>query len=201
MSVANNPNILWEHVVKYSLNIITFCLENPNAMKGIEDYEHLVDYDWLSCNPALTEDYILAHLDKPWRYGGLLYSNKLTWKSVKIIGIEKFPHAFEFLDNIPLDIFKERINSITYSGSVSTKISWEVFNEYTNLPWDYDKLSTNLNIPIEYIFNNPDKQWNYNRVSNRKDLTWRHVVNHPEIPWNFREFSCNGFRKEWHWYD
>lgn len=196
-----NPNITWEIIQELPIYLRDFCTANPNVMLNIEDYEHLVDYRVLSQNFAITEEYVLKHLDKHWDYSALSYRlQKITWKLLSVT-LDK-PWDYQALSckiSLSLEEFKKVMDKPWIFTYLSRCVSWDYILEFSKEPsidvqWDYRSMTLNYNIPLSIIFDNLDKPWDLYYLSFREDLTWREVVNHPEIKWNFKSMSGNEFK-------
>lgn len=203
--VMHNPNITWENIHELPKNMVSIFCKNPNVFNGIENYEHyenLIDYNALSGNYKITEEYVLKNLDKPWNYCILsIYINKISWKLLGATLDKPWDYPNLSLKmNLTVDEFKKVIDKPWNCIRLSGVITWDYVLEFPNgLPngenWDYLVMSTNYNIPLETIFKNPEKNWSYYYLSSRRDLTWQDVVNHPEISWRFQALSHNTFGK------
>lgn len=55
----------------------------------------------------------------------------------------------------------------------------KLLNKFPDKPWNWEKISRNPNITIEYILANPDKPWDWDSISENifnKDLTVKKTI-------------------------
>ncbi len=57
--------------------------------------------------------------------------------------------------------------------------------------WDYQRMSKNPNITIEYIKANLYKNWNFKQLTQNSRFTLNDVLNNPEIPWDYNSLQYN----------
>jgi hypothetical protein len=51
--------------------------------------------------------------------------------------------------------------------------------------WNYQNLSSNKYLPINYVLNNPNLQWNFIRFSYNPNITLQNILDHKELPWDY----------------
>ena len=135
------------------------------SLKLMEKYEYELDYQNLSKNKNLTEEFIMKYPYKNWNIYNLVKNNKITdfnilskFKNINDNIINKYPDKlwdWDWLfENTNLNVFH--------------KISLKLMEKY-EYKLDYQNLSKNKNLTEEFIMKYPYKNWNiYNLVKNNK---------------------------------
>jgi hypothetical protein len=104
-------------------------------------------------NPSLTLEFLEAHINENWDFEMLTLDSIITPEFMI-----KYKHKpwnfnyYKFLMNISMNQYLE----------VEDKIN------------DYETLSRNHNIILEYIFSHSDKPWCWNEISKRRDVYTKH---------------------------
>ena len=60
----------------------------------------------------------------------------------------------------------------------------KILDNYSNIPFNYDALSRNENISLDYIKNNKNKDWNWSIISLRDDISINDICENEELPWD-----------------
>jgi hypothetical protein len=87
----------------------------------------------------------------------------------------------------------------------------KLLETYPNKKWDYENLSENLSVPLQYILENSHKFVNcWLNISMRSDVTFDIIKKYTEYPWSFNGFSSNpnltidivkkNLEYDWNWY-
>ncbi len=104
-----------------------------------------------------------------------------------------------------MNIKKNNLHKPWYWFYISRRVTYNEFINNTNLPWDYEGLSYNKNISINYIKNNLhvntnvnlndnlngnlNEIWHWTYISRR--VTYEEFINNIELPWNYHDLSDN----------
>ena len=179
-NIRENPDYPW---------VYSEIFKNPNFRIKYLDY-------YLSMNNMYQQiKYEYKNLLNYWSY----HHNKkdtlcLLWKylskskSTTIADIDNHPeYAWDFLwvssnPNITIEFFhKYRYKNWNIEAlQQNTAISVVQFIEYNNLnPFtyslNYDFLSLNSNIDLNYVINNPDKPWDYRKILFHNHMTYHFI--------------------------
>ena len=55
----------------------------------------------------------------------------------------------------------------------------------------FDSLSRSKYIDIQDIISNPEIPWNYSKLSANLNITWKVINNYPNIPWDYEYIVYN----------
>ncbi len=83
------------------------------------------------------------------------------------------------------------LNKLFPKGSIFTNHLTTLLKLFPNEKWNYDYLSKNPNIDIDYVKNNDDKPWNYENFSENPSVTWEIFKNNRGFPWYRDNFVKN----------
>ena len=78
-----------------------------------------------------------------------------------------------------------------YNLSSNTNIKMNDIRENPDKPWNWEGISCNSNITMKYIKENPDKPWNWNYISTNPNITMKDILENPDKPWNWYCISVN----------
>ena len=73
---------------------------------------------------------------------------------------------------------------------------WQFIIDNPELPWNWNMISRNPNLTMNFINDNPDKPWNWNMISYNPNLTMNFINKYPDKDWCWYEISKNPFTKE-----
>ena len=86
----------------------------------------------------------------------------------------------------------KKLNKINYDGlSINNKISIDYLKKHINLPWDYWRLSLNPSLNMDFIERHLDLPWDWEDISGNPSLTMDFVERHIELDWNWYYMSYN----------
>jgi len=133
---------------------------------------------------------VLARTDDPW----VFKRTYLTCRHFMDIYENYLPHLVRKYTNhlwILLEMFPSsaNVNWDYYQLSSNPNLPWEYVAEHIDKPWHKYRLSQNLNIPINFliesgIFSASGLAW-------REDFTWDIIISNPDIPWDYDIISFN----------
>ena len=75
--------------------------------------------------------------------------------------------------------------------SSNPNITLEFIEKYPDKPWHWICISGNPNITMEFIEKYPDKRWNWPLISSNLNMTIEIIEKYPEKPWNWYGISYN----------
>jgi hypothetical protein len=181
-----NKNWDWNYIFRYKHLDINF-IENIRTEINIEwsilsknknididfikKYENLLDlYNLCYYNPNLTKEYIIENLNKN-------------------IEIPDF-YQQQIIYN-PFESFYGII-----SRNEQSSLTFEIIENYPDIKWDYFILTSNINIPIDFIKKNLDKNFNWYHLSLTVDIET--IFENIELPWKYIYISKNSNLREHH---
>ena len=65
--------------------------------------------------------------------------------------------------------------------------------EFSDKPWNWNGLSCNPNITMNFVKANPDKPWDWNELSRNPNITMDFVKANPDKPWDWDGLSWNRY--------
>ena len=63
--------------------------------------------------------------------------------------------------------------------------------KYPDKPWDWERISENPNITMDFIDTHPDKPWDWRWISGNPTVTMDIIDAHPDKPWSWEWISLN----------
>ena len=75
--------------------------------------------------------------------------------------------------------------------SSNPNITIEIIGNNPDKPWDWVFISANPNITMEIIDNSPDKPWDWWNISQKSNITMEIIENNPDKPWDWNLISIN----------
>ena len=63
-------------------------------------------------------------------------------------------------------------------------ITWNVFRNNLNKPWNLKKISRNKIIKIEHVLDTPFLRWDWDELTLNESMTFDVIKNNPREPWN-----------------
>lgn len=146
----------------------TYLSQNPNidavfAYKYKNDDWDRSDWDWFILSSRASMKDVINNPDIPWRGWGLSKSSKITIDDVKNNPQIDWDYSYLFSNhNIDID---ELI--------------------YYNRLIDYNSLSRNNSITIDFILNNINKPLNFYDISLNAKITLNDVLGNPQVKWDY----------------
>ena len=100
---------------------------------------------------------------------------------------------FHLIQILPWNSLKNiRINHGIGTKFLVIQISlWNIVEKYPNKPWNWNRLSSNPNITMEFIEKYPDKPWDWNELSRNPNITIEIFEKYPDKPWDWIDLSRN----------
>ncbi len=80
--------------------------------------------------------------------------------------------------------------------SSNPNITMEMIENNPDKLWNWSWISLNPNLTMEIIENNPDKPWIWHCISSNTNLTMEIIENNPDKHWDWDSISKNKFSKE-----
>jgi len=178
--IKNNSDIEWKwSYISQNHNIISFddVIKNPDLPFNMSmvsrnlniKWNHVIenihlnwDWDGLSRNSNIKIEHIISLPEKQWNWEFICYTcdiKKIQWHHIK--DNPSLPWKWNSLlqcDNLPLEII---INI-----------------EKTGLITDWDLLSDNVNLTMDFIEQHLDKEWNWNSLSCHNNITFEFILKH-----------------------
>ena len=62
---------------------------------------------------------------------------------------------------------------------------WKFIEDNIEKPWSWKWLSSNPNLPLDYVLAHPEKPWEWGCLSRNPSMSMDDVINHPELPWTW----------------
>lgn len=129
-------------------------------------------WDWkgIAQNPSNDWSYLESYLPNPYQYISD-YPN-LTWKDIEVRGLSK-PWNWKAL-------------------SKNQAIDWNIVKTHPEIIWDWEGLSQNPNISLEFIFETFHLYpWSWKGIVKNPNLSWEFIRDHPDPKWNCMEVCKN----------
>lgn len=178
-AISMNPNITESDISSYESfrwSYADLC-RNPNLpfsffnniITNTSTNIHM-NWDYLSANSAIqTED-----LD---RYHNLPWNDMFVSMNPNINS------------NYVLKVKPDRNWSIKYVSANKGINERDIYKKI--LPWDYNHLSNNPNLPARFIRDNLSESWNWYSIGINPNITATDVDTYHEIPWDYSALSSN----------
>ena len=162
----------------------------------LSDIKNNLDLPWkwslISYNPNLTMEFVLEMADKPWKWDAI--SSNVGIKAEDIMRYPDLPWDWLHISSNPnINITLIRYHMKKYNTnedldwlkiSSNIKISFQEFQENSNLPWQYHLLSTNPSITIDFIKYAPDKDWDWEALSASPSIKLQDIIDN-NLPWDY----------------
>ncbi len=137
------------------------------------------DWDWksLSINVYFDFDIVILYPNKDWDWNYLSSHIKTTWTIVCYFPDKPWNwRKLSIHPNMTWDIIKSNLNS-PWAYNTKTIKSWcplmpDIRDDYTC----YDCISSNPNINLTIVINNPDITWNWKALSANKFEKCEHII-------------------------
>lgn len=168
--------------------------------------EKFIDKPWsfglLAINKNISFDFIEKHRNKPW-WNNMHNKEGLTIRFItKHIDINKDWNWWSLYSDsiITLEFIKENSQKIReISGedydkmlSYNPNITQEFIDENSHkIKWDFNGLSSNRHLKIEFIKKTYKENWNWAFLSLNPAIRFEHVFENPQFPWNCVSFLRN----------
>ena len=159
----------------------------------IEKYPYKWDYQYLSYNPNLTEDFILKYSYQNWDIDYLIKNNKIT----DFNALSKFKSICKYIiDKYPTKSWDCEWLIENTDINIEYHIPFNLIEKYP-YKWFYFYLSINPNLTEEFILKYPYQYWNidyliknnkitdFNALSKFRNIDEYIIDNYPNKPWNW----------------
>lgn len=149
---------------------------------------------YVSGNPNLPFEFVLANLDKDWNWFWISRNRGVTPNIVR-----RYPHlpwdwgGLSYNPNLTLEMILGNLDkNLDWSGISAHKIvTWKFIRAHPELPWDWSGISGNPNITWNIIKANPDEDWDWEAISENPNITWDIVRKNPDEEWDYDALSGN----------
>ena len=113
-------------------------------------------------------------------------------KLLRMLQVDYIIDGMLFNPNIPMDIILRHKWHISHTRQVSRHpdMSAEILRKNPSLDWDFNVLSKNLNISLEFIMST-EFPWCWGIISTRSDVNFSIIMNTPKLPWDWSCLSMN----------
>ena len=152
-------------------------------------------YQYLSSSNCLTAEFINDNVDKDWNWFQVSRNKNILLDDIEAY-FDIFDWDGEGIScnpNINIEFVKNHINDIEWdwyrvSMNVGIKIQ-DIFNNL-DLSWNWHAVMNNSNLTLKDIKQYSDK---LAFSSSNKNLTIDYIKNNPELNWNYNQLSLNQF--------
>lgn len=137
-------------------------------------------------------EFIIKHVDKPWKWNRLMY----------------IPHInfFKIMDECP----NSGIGNWNWRAlSGNNHVTIEILRKYIDKPWCFNELSYSSTLSLEMVRLLPEADWEWWGVSSSPKIHLEEILANPDLPWHWGGVSANpnvGYEtaqmypdKEWDW--
>lgn len=132
-------------------------------------------WKYITLNPLLQMDFVVAHIDLPWEWSSLHYNPNFDFDLVW--DYPDLPWCYTSL-------------------SCHKKLSMDVIIELQHKPWDWHSIQRLSQFDIDIIKKIPDVGWNYYELSTHKDLTMELVRLFPDKEWSWYSIARQSFERD-----
>ena len=170
----------------------------------------------LSQNRKISTKFYLKYENKQWDYQMLMANSAISIEFIfKYFQANLSAYYFYFSKNPNLTI--EHISTIcglwtkltrkrdykNYNRGIGYNLDWyyicsnsklitmDVVRDNPDWFWDYNGLSLNTNLTIEFVCKYKCERWNWTAISSNKAITMNDIRNYPNLPWVYASLSRN----------
>ena len=152
-----------------NINWKNISMNKNIRMNFIKKYESYLDLWSLAYyNPNLSKEFILQNIEKK------IYNNN---------NLNNYTNNYEKFWK-PL------------SKSENSSLTFDIIRDNPTIPWDYYRLTTIIDIPIEFIKDNIDKEFDWYHLSLHTDIDT--IFENLHLPWEMIYISKNNKLREHH---
>ncbi len=185
-TVINNPSFNWNYRALCSNQTIGFDF----LIQYVVDRQFSKFADWtrLSANNSVQLNHFRMYKNKPWNFEAASANTNITSNFV-LVEYQTERWDIKLISSNPGisqdDIFKNRMQ------------------------WDYNNLSSNINLPIQYVVDNSQRNWNWMAISANPGTTVMDLIDHPNAPWDTTglainpnvtwDYISNNWNRGWNW--
>lgn len=192
--ISSNPNIKEDFIEKYINNISFYELSMYNNNMSLEfvikHKKHFVKHDcvihFVSCNFNNIKEIFEKYLnDFPWNFEALIITCNITEEL-----IDKYFSKIQFLKVKDKHLNDEFLwEYICHNDSLTEELIEKYYNK--GKPIDWEIISNNPNISIDFILKHIDKSWNWCAISEQNNNITLENLNINLI--EFSSLSINDF--------
>jgi hypothetical protein len=153
LGLSLNKNITWNNIIN-----------NPQI--------HWV-YEVLGKNPNITLDIILKNPQFNWNMTNISTNPNITLDMIKKYDNYDWQHYFSQNPNVKMSDVIENIKWYFFDLGYNQGITWDDFN--------IEDFSSNPNLTLDIVLNNPDIDWDYNNISMNSNISWEIIQNNQHI--------------------
>ena len=140
---------------------------NQSQIEIIEDGDFIMwNFNALSSNPEITNDFIRKHIHKPWNWKVLT-----NFKDLDLEIVEK-NHTKDWdwsrLSHIGLEFISKHLDKNWNWDCISS--NYKSVIEFPDIPWNWNLVVENCKDELDIIMAYPDKNWNKNYISSNPEL-------------------------------
>lgn len=143
---------------------------NPKMVFSLVAENPNLSWDWdaLSSNLSISLADILIHRDLSWNWTRVAGRKDMT------------PDLVDFLDR-----FRGiKLDRVAVSASCSP-------SQYPDWNWDYQALSRNKNLRIDFVLSHRSQPWNWGLVSSNRGISLQDILANPTLPWDWNAVCTN----------
>jgi hypothetical protein len=186
--LSKNPNINWEFISnnldkKWNWELIS---DNPNITWNdiVNNLDKPWDWKYISKNPNITWEIIINNSKMPWDWKYISKNPNITWEIINTNHWRKWSFKdFSYNPNLTIENVISKPNKDWDWKYILKNLKFDIdyLRKLHIIPLYHRKklykyLSFNINIPIEYIKDNPGS-WNPGYISCRYNLDWETIIN------------------------
>jgi hypothetical protein len=208
--------ITWENIESnldkdWDWQYISEKIATPDIVQRTLDSNLEIPWDWecISHNDNMTWDFFKKNFDKDLCLYNLSVHPCITWDVIRqnLESIDpdepeitwwNYIHRNDnLIQNVPMDLiikYSDLIDDECWGYlSFSKSITMSDITNNLDLPWDWEEVSNNPNITIDFIKNdlqspNP-KDWNWENLSKNDSISLSDIENNTDLPWDWESIS------------
>ena len=160
-----------------------------------------ISWDWecLSSHINITPRDVCRHPELPWISYALCENPNFSIYDLihfrKTYRPDEYPYfvnihtncIFRDILDIGLDAYEWNWNML----STYIQITCEDLVNYKDLAWNWTSLSRNKTVTLDYVLQHPELPWDWESLSNNNSITLDDIIKHPELPWDYTGLSRN----------
>lgn len=143
------------------------CKKTWNPIKKINSFIANYNWNWFFISKTVLEMDIEKNLHIPWNWTGVSLNPNISIRFIK-----------KFKDKLNLNL-------------VCKKRTLQEIEKYPELFLDFQELSDNINITIDFIEKYISEDWNWYRLSKNENIKPEDIEKRIFLPWNWKGISRN----------
>lgn len=184
--ISKSSNIYWSFIERhmdYPWDALGLSLNKNITWNNIVNNPQIHwFYEVLGKNPNITLDIILKNPQFNW-----IMSNAATNPNITLQMIKKYnydwKHYFSQNPNVKMNDVIENMYNLKwcFNDLASNKgITWTDFNDYIEY-FNLEDFSSNPNVTLDIVLDNPDIEWDYDKISMNSNITWEMIQSNIHI--------------------